>query len=81
MSTGVIGVPMPMDRIKKGVQECAKSLSAENHLNSAKAIMTTDTVPKEYAVEVKLSKGVVHIGGMAKGAGMICPNMATMLSL
>jgi len=81
MSTGVIGVPMPMDRIKKGVQECAKSLSAENHLNSAKAIMTTDTVPKEYAVEVKLSKGVVHIGGMAKGAGMICPNMATMLSI
>ncbi len=81
MSTGVIGVPMPMDRIKKGVQECAKFLSAENHLNSAKAIMTTDTVPKEYAVEVKLSKGVVHIGGMAKGAGMICPNMATMLSI
>lgn len=81
MSTGVIGVPLPIDRIKKGVKECAKSLSIENHLNSAKAIMTTDTVPKEYAVEIQLSKGVVHIGGMAKGAGMICPNMATLLSV
>ncbi|MGC8739435.1 MAG: bifunctional glutamate N-acetyltransferase/amino-acid acetyltransferase ArgJ [Candidatus Hydrogenedens sp.] len=81
MSTGVIGVPLPMDRVKKGVHECAKSLSPENHLNSAKAIMTTDTVPKEYAVAVQLSKGIVRIGGMAKGAGMICPNMATMLSV
>jgi len=81
MSTGVIGVPLPMDRIKKGVNECVKSLSSENHLNSAKAIMTTDTVPKEYAVAVQLSEGIVRIGGMAKGAGMICPNMATMLSV
>ncbi len=79
MSTGVIGVPLPMDRIKKGIQECLKSLSSENHLNSARAIMTTDTVPKEYAVAVQLSNGIVRIGGMAKGAGMICPNMATML--
>ncbi len=81
MSTGVIGVPLPMDRIIKGVHECVKSLSSENHLNSAKAIMTTDTVPKEYAVAVQLSKGIVRIGGMAKGAGMICPDMATMLSV
>ncbi len=81
MSTGVIGVPLPMDRIRKGIEECVRSLSVENHLNSAKAIMTTDTVPKEYAVAVQLSKGIVHIGGMAKGAGMICPNMATMLSV
>ncbi len=81
MSTGVIGVPLPMDRIKKGVHECVKSLSSENHLNSAKAIMTTDTVPKEYAVAVQLSRGIVRVGGMAKGAGMICPNMATMLSV
>ncbi|HOV32819.1 MAG TPA: bifunctional glutamate N-acetyltransferase/amino-acid acetyltransferase ArgJ [Candidatus Hydrogenedens sp.] len=81
MSTGVIGVPLPMDRIKNGVQACAKFLSVENHLISAKAIMTTDTVPKEYAVKIQLSKGIVHIGGMAKGAGMICPNMATMLSV
>lgn len=79
LSTGVIGVPLPMDRILKGVSECVKWLAPENHLNSAKAIMTTDTVPKEYAVAVQTSKGVVHIGGMAKGAGMICPNMATML--
>lgn len=79
LSTGVIGVPLPMDRIIKGVNECVKWLSPENHLKSAQAIMTTDTVPKEYAVAVQTSKGIVRIGGMAKGAGMICPNMATML--
>ncbi len=79
LSTGVIGVPLPMDRILKGVNECVRWLSPENHLNSAMAIMTTDTVPKEYAVAVQMTKGVIHIGGMAKGAGMICPNMATML--
>ncbi len=81
MSTGVIGVPLPMDRIIKGVHDCVKSLAPENHNNSARAIMTTDTVPKEYAVAVQLSDGIIRIGGMAKGAGMICPNMATMLSV
>lgn len=81
LSTGVIGVPLPMDRIKKGIYECARTITPENHLHSARAIMTTDTVPKEYAVAVQLSKGIIHIGGMAKGAGMICPNMATMLAV
>ncbi|MCX8066134.1 MAG: bifunctional glutamate N-acetyltransferase/amino-acid acetyltransferase ArgJ [Candidatus Hydrogenedentes bacterium] len=81
LSTGVIGVPLPMERILKGVNECVKWLSPEHHLNCARAIMTTDTVPKEYAVAMQTNKGVVRIGGMAKGAGMICPNMATMLSV
>lgn len=81
LSTGVIGVPMPMDRIFNGVDGCIQALSSGGHLEAAKAIMTTDTVPKEMALEIPLSTGPVRLGAMAKGSGMIAPNMATMLAV
>ncbi len=81
MSTGVIGVQMPMEKLADGITQAAGQLSAENGRSAAEAIMTTDTVPKHLAVQVKLSEGMVTIGGMAKGSGMIHPDMATMLSL
>ncbi|MFH1568314.1 MAG: bifunctional glutamate N-acetyltransferase/amino-acid acetyltransferase ArgJ [Gemmatimonadota bacterium] len=77
-STGVIGVPMPMPVIEAAVPAAVAALSPTGGAAAAVAIMTTDTVPKEAAVEVE---GGVRIGGMAKGAGMIAPNMATMLSV
>lgn len=79
LSTGVIGVRLPMDRITAGVEECLANLSSKGSHDAALAIMTTDTVPKEKAVEVELDAGVVRIGAIAKGAGMIAPNMATLL--
>ncbi len=78
-STGVIGVPLPMDRILRGVDACVGALSREGSAGAARAIMTTDTVPKEMAVEAQLPEGTARIGAIAKGAGMIAPNMATML--
>lgn len=81
-STGVIGVNLPMDIMTNGVKDTFGKLgdSFENGLSAAEAIMTTDTVSKTVAVEVTLSDGkTVTIGGMAKGSGMINPNMATML--
>jgi glutamate N-acetyltransferase/amino-acid N-acetyltransferase len=81
MSTGVIGVQMPMDRLAAGLALAAPQLSAENGRLAAEAIMTTDTVPKHLAVQVDLTGGTVTLGGMAKGSGMLHPNMATMLSL
>jgi len=78
-STGVIGKFLFIDKISKGIETAASQLSKENHLDAMKAIMTTDTRPKEYAVEVEAEHGVFRIGGMAKGSGMIKPNMATML--
>lgn len=79
-STGTIGIPLPMDKIEKGIVDAAKVLSVDGGDAVAKAIMTTDTVDKQYAVEVKINGIAVRVGGMAKGAGMIEPNMATMLS-
>lgn len=79
-STGVIGVPLPMERIGNGVDGAIAALSDNGSGDAAAAIMTTDTVPKEHAVEVALSSGAIRIGGIAKGAGMIAPNMATLLS-
>jgi len=79
LSTGVIGVRLPMDRITVGVEECLANLGSQGSHDAALAIMTTDTVPKEKAIEVELDAGVVRIGAIAKGAGMIAPNMATML--
>jgi glutamate N-acetyltransferase/amino-acid N-acetyltransferase len=76
-STGRIGVPMPMERIAKGI--AALKPARNGSAASAAAIMTSDTFAKEYAVEVKTSKGSFRVGGIAKGAGMIDPNMATML--
>jgi glutamate N-acetyltransferase/amino-acid N-acetyltransferase len=78
-STGVIGEPLPMDSIRSGVKECLETLSIGGGPDAAEAIMTTDTVPKELAVEVALDSGPVRIGAIGKGAGMIAPNMATMI--
>ncbi len=78
-STGVIGTPLPMDAIELGIRQAAANLSDESHL-AAEAIMTTDTFPKQFAVEFNLGTDMVHIGGIAKGSGMIRPDMATMLA-
>lgn len=84
-STGIIGRYLPMRRVESGIRAAVKELSnsREASLNAAKAIMTTDTAPKEIAVRVVLDDGTaVTIAGIAKGAGMICPDMktATMLA-
>ena len=81
MSTGVIGVPLPMTRLAAGVASLAPLLSADGGPAAAEAIMTTDTRPKRAAVVVDLPGGRVTIGGMAKGAGMIHPDMATLLGV
>ncbi len=78
-STGVIGRFLMVNKICEGIELAASQLSRENHLDAMEAIMTTDTKPKEYAVAVESEHGPFRIGGMAKGAGMIKPNMATML--
>ena len=79
-STGVIGVPLPMDIVEKGIARCVKGVKRENGHDAAEAICTTDTHTKEIAVEFAIQGKKVHISGMAKGSGMIHPNMATMLS-
>ncbi|MCL4265461.1 MAG: bifunctional glutamate N-acetyltransferase/amino-acid acetyltransferase ArgJ [Anaerolineae bacterium] len=90
LSTGVIGVQLPMDKIRAGVETAgeilqhkeAKEQREERGREAARAIMTTDTRPKHLAVAVELpGGGLVTIGGMAKGAGMIHPNIATMLAV
>ncbi len=80
-STGVIGMQLPMDKIKHGVEllKDAKGASLEHGTLASKAIMTTDTLNKEIAVEVEIGGKTVTIGGMCKGSGMIHPNMCTML--
>ena len=79
-STGTIGIPMPMDKIASGILATVEQLSETGGDAAAGAIMTTDTVDKQYAVELEIDGKVVKVGGMAKGAGMIEPNMATMLA-
>lgn len=81
-STGVIGMQLPMERIKEGIRKLvsAKGDSIEAGTTASKAIMTTDTVNKEIAVTVELGGRTVTIGGMCKGSGMIHPNMCTMLA-
>jgi len=81
-STGVIGMQLPMGRVKAGVQMLVneKNSSRENGTAAAKAIMTTDTCEKEIAVTFAVAGVTVTVGGMAKGSGMIHPNMCTMLS-
>lgn len=80
-STGVIGVPMPMDIIKEGIPTVARNLSEtlEGGEAAAEAILTTDTVKKTIAVESQIDDITFTVGGMSKGAGMIHPNMATLL--
>ncbi len=79
-STGIIGEPLPIEPIIRGISPLVASLSPFNNEAAATAIMTTDTVKKEYAVELDISGKKCRIGGMAKGSGMICPNMATTLN-
>lgn len=80
-STGVIGVPLPLEPFETGIPELAGRLSSEGGHDAACAIMTTDTHPKECAVTFE-SNGVTYtVGGMCKGSGMIQPNMATMLAV
>ena len=78
-STGVIGQVLPIEPIANSVKTLAEALSATGSNDAAKAIMTTDTVEKEYALEVELDGKTVTVGGITKGSGMIHPNMATML--
>ena len=81
-STGVIGMQLPMERVKDGIRKLAeaKKPDLESGTQAAQAIMTTDTKKKEVAVTVEISDVTVTIGGMAKGSGMIHPNMCTMLA-
>lgn len=79
-STGVIGQILPIEPIEQAVPVLAKGLCYNKNLEAATAIMTTDTVKKEYAVEFEIGGAVCHLGGMAKGSGMIHPNMATTLN-
>ncbi len=79
-STGVIGQVLPIEPIVKAVPQLVEKLSYTGNVEAATAIMTTDTVKKEYAVEFEIDGKVCHLGGMAKGSGMIHPNMATTLN-
>ena len=81
-ATGIIGLAMPMEKILKGIEETYPELSPrrDSAKNAAGGIITTDTFIKEMAVELNIGGKVVKIGGMAKGSGMVHPNMATVLS-
>ena len=79
-STGVIGEPIPLENLISGLDPLIKGLSAVGGLAAAKAILTTDLVEKQIAYEAHIDGRRVRIGGMAKGSGMIHPNMATMLA-
>jgi len=79
-STGVIGRYLPMEAIKPGIAEACVNLDPDGGEAAARAIMTTDTVPKTARVELDIAGTTVRVGGMSKGSGMIHPNMATMLA-
>lgn len=79
-STGVIGQVLPIEPIESHIEELAERLSPDGNGAAANAIMTTDTVPKEVAVSFEIQGKCCHLGGMAKGSGMIHPNMATTLN-
>lgn len=79
-STGVIGQPLPLSPIETHMQELVEGLNDHGSYDAVCGIMTTDTYPKEYAISFELDGKTCHIGGIAKGSGMIHPNMATMLS-
>jgi len=78
-STGIIGRRLPVPRIERAIPRLVEQLSRANHRSAALAMLTTDRLPKEAAVEVRVQGKTFRIGGMAKGAGMIAPSMATML--
>jgi glutamate N-acetyltransferase/amino-acid N-acetyltransferase len=79
-STGVIGEPLPMEKIRAGIGKIVDMLSEDDSNAAAEAIMTTDTFPKFTSVEFEVNGKIATIGGIAKGSGMIHPNMATMLA-
>ncbi|MGH8562080.1 MAG: bifunctional glutamate N-acetyltransferase/amino-acid acetyltransferase ArgJ [Nevskiales bacterium] len=79
-STGVIGQRLPVERMTAAIPQAAKHLRAEGWLDAMRAIMTTDTLPKGASRQVRTSQGVVTVTGIAKGVGMIRPDMATMLA-
>ena len=78
-STGTIGRRLPMERILKGVKLAAAALAPDGGAKAACAILTTDTKPKQAALRVRIGRREITIGGMCKGSGMICPNLATTL--
>ncbi|NLL05697.1 MAG: bifunctional glutamate N-acetyltransferase/amino-acid acetyltransferase ArgJ [Clostridiaceae bacterium] len=80
-STGVIGIPLNMPNIRAGIRTSIAALSTEGGHDASEAIMTTDLVSKEIAVDFEIQGERVRIGGMAKGSGMIHPNMATMIGV
>lgn len=79
-STGVIGQPLPMDKVEAGIRAAFNALGPEGGEDAAEAILTTDTRTKQMALEFEIDGVSVRLGGMAKGSGMIHPNMATMLA-
>ncbi len=81
LSTGVILEPLPVERIAKGLPDCAADLAPDHWASAAEAIMTTDTVPKAASRRVEIDGCPITVTGIAKGAGMIEPNMATMLGI
>ncbi|NOZ26527.1 MAG: bifunctional glutamate N-acetyltransferase/amino-acid acetyltransferase ArgJ [Chloroflexi bacterium] len=81
MSTGVIGTQLPMDKVQRGIQDAVPELRRSGGQDAARAIMTTDTRPKTAGVTAEIKGATVTVAGMCKGAGMIHPNMATMLAL
>src|SRR6058998_621216 len=81
LSTGVIGLPLPVEQVAEGLRQAATRLAREGGLDAARAIMTTDTRPKHHAVRLETAAGVITVGGIAKGSGMIHPDMATLLAV
>ena len=81
LSTGVIMEPLPVDRIERGLPDCVADLAPDHWASAAEAIMTTDTVPKAVSRQTVIDGRTVTVTGIAKGAGMIQPNMATMLAV
>ncbi|HEX2065670.1 MAG TPA: bifunctional glutamate N-acetyltransferase/amino-acid acetyltransferase ArgJ [Candidatus Thermoplasmatota archaeon] len=79
-STGIIGRPLPLDKVKEGIDACARTLGLATGGEAAEAITTTDSHPKHVFVQVGVAGRTFHVAGIAKGAGMIHPDMATMLA-
>jgi glutamate N-acetyltransferase/amino-acid N-acetyltransferase len=80
-STGVIGVYLPMELIRKGISDACTNLSSTGGKEAVQAIMTTDTNPKHFSIEFEIDGRICHIGAIAKGSGMINPNLATMITV
>lgn len=79
-STGIIGVPLPMDRIRQGIRQAAVNLSPDGFVQAAEAILTTDRFIKTVTTQCRIGGRKIRLAGMVKGAGMIAPKMATMLA-